>query len=232
MSKLTTYEGLGKRVGALVLAMFVHFNAGAALADTDAANAVLDQQEIIYSAEDSKATNLVVNSKDVLTEMATSGQLPVQYRNMVVTPELTLTSVNQMRENILNANFQNLFTDPENFEYLSMGCLYMDNADEKAIFEELKAMIQEFALSPTEAGLQNIMDYIRKYSPLLSVGGKQCVGTDLFFLTACAQVFGLTENELGMPLTQLNDMAASYGENADIIAYINAIRNGNSTGCR
>lgn len=224
MKSFKTYEGLGKRLGALILAAFMHFNTGAALADTDAANAVLDQQEIIYSQEDSKATNLVVNSKDVLTEMATNGQLPIQYRTMVITPELTLTSVNQMRENILNANFENLFTDPEHFEYLSMGVLYMDNADEKAIFEELKGMIQEFALSPTEAGLQNIMDYIRKYSPLLSVGGKQCVGTDLFFLQACAQVFGLTENELGMPLTQLNDMAASFGENADIIAYIKAMQ--------
>ena len=224
MKKFKSYEGLKKRLGALALTAFMAVAAAPeAKADTAAANAVLDAQELIYSEEDSKATNLVVNSKDVLTELAVNGKLPFEYRNMVITPELTLYSENKMREVILNANFYNLFNDRDNFEYLSMGVLYMDNEEEKALFTELAGMIQEFSLSPTMAGLQNIMDFIRMYTPLFSAGGKQAVGTDLFFLQAMAQVFGLTENELGDKYTQLDDMAASFGQNADIIAYLNAM---------
>jgi len=224
MKNFKFYEGLKRRLGALALAGFMAFAAAPeALADTATANEVLDQQELVYSVDDSKATNLVVNSKDVLTELAVDGKLPIEYRTMVITPELTLTAENNMREVILNANFENLFTDPEHFQYLSMGVLYMDNEEEKALFTELAGMIQEFALSPTAAGLQNILDFIRKYTPLFSVGGKQALGTDLFFLQAMAQVYGLNENELGMDMTQLDSMAASFGENADIIAYINAM---------
>lgn len=224
MKNFKFYEGLKRRLGALALAGFMAFAAAPeALADTATANEVLDQQELVYSVDDSRATNLVVNSKDVLTELAVDGKLPIEYRTMVITPELTLTAENNMREVILNANFENLFTDPEHFQYLSMGVLYMDNEEEKALFTELAGMIQEFALSPTAAGLQNILDFIRKYTPLFSVGGKQALGTDLFFLQAMAQVYGLNENELGMDMTQLDSMAASFGENADIIAYINAM---------
>jgi hypothetical protein len=113
MSKLQTYYGTKQRVGALVLTAFMAANVGPALADTATANAALDSVGLIYSAEASTATNLVVNSKDVLKEMAVNGQLPIEYRTLVVTPELTLTAENNMRGVILNRNFEKLFADPE-----------------------------------------------------------------------------------------------------------------------
>ena len=217
MSKLKAYDGLKKRIasGALAVLMMAG-GATAAKADTAKANEVLDSKELIYNPEDSNRAAFTSNIKDVYTEIATTGKMPAEYKTIIVDPVLTLTGENNMREVILNANFESLFTDPENFKYISMGLLYMDNEDEKALFADIASMIQTVAVSPTEAGIQEILDYIRKHTPLFSVGGKQAVGTDLFFLQALAQV-----NEFEMD--QLVDMASSFGENADIITYINAI---------
>jgi len=217
MSKLKLYDGLKKRIasGALAVLMMAG-GATAAKADTAAANQVLDSREIVYNMDNSTEANLIVNSKDVLTEVVTNGELPQEYRTIVISPELTISGANQMRENILNANFESLFTNPEEFQYLSMGSLYMDNEDEKAILDEIAAMVQTVAVSPTEDGIQGILDYIRINAPLLSIGGKQALATDLFFLQALAQVYSIESD-------QLTAMAASYGENGDIITYIDAI---------
>ena len=106
-----------------------------------------------------------------------------------------------------------------------MGSLYMDNAEEKEFFDNLAIMITEVSLNPTIDGIQNILDLIRKFTPVLSVGGKQAVATDLFYLQALATVFDLKiDTEINVEYTQLDEMAKSFGENGDIIAYINAIR--------
>ncbi len=218
MSKINLY-GAKKRFASGVLATLIMFGgATAAKADTTKANEKLDNHNVIYNADDSIAMNLIVNSKDVLTEKVTTGDIPAEYKTVVVSPELTISGANQMRENVLNANFESLFTEPESFEYLSIGEMYMDNEKERAILAEIASMIQTVATTPSEEGIQEILDYIRVNAPLLSIGGKQAIMSDLFFLSALAQVYDIE-------LEQLVAMAASYGENGDIITYINAITN-------
>lgn len=227
MTKLRIFEGLKdyfNSKSALALVMAVLAGAPAeAVADTANANRILDERGAIYSGDNSKEANLLINIKDVLQEKVTTGELPIEYRTLVISPELTISGVNQMREVILNANFESLFTDPEHFQYLSMGVMYADDEDEKLIFSEIANAIQTVSLSPSKAGIQTILDYIRMYSPLLSVGGKQAVETDLFYLQALSQVYG-------MEMDQLNAMAASYGENNDAITYIKALTG--SQNCR
>lgn len=214
---IKTYYGLKKRIASGAAAMLMLAGGtGIAKADTAKANEVLNNHEVIYNMDNSIETNLVVNSKDVLTEVVTTGDMPAEYKTIVISPELTISGVNQMRENILNANFETLFNDPENFEYLSMGALYMDNEQEKTILVELASLIENAAIAPSEENIQVVLDYIRVNAPLLSIGGKQAIMTDLFFLNALAQVYEIE-------LDQLVAMAESYGENGDIITYLNAI---------
>ena len=55
---------------------------------------------------------------------------------------------------------------------------------------------------------------------LLSVGGKQVLANDIYFIQALVEVYEMEDYK-----ESINAIANSYGENADIITYINAIAN-------
>ena len=214
-----------KKLGALLLAGFMLVGAPkVAKADTATANNVLDDNQIIYQQADSVATNLVVNAQDVLMTVSKDGVVPEEYKDTIMEPTLVLGDVNQMRENILNYNVVQLFENPESFNYLSMG-IYMDNEQEKQILDGVASLVDNFAKTKSEETLQKLLGVFvgrdqELSTNLLSVGGKQVLANDIYFIQALVEVYDLEDYK-----ESINAIANSYGENADIITYINAIAN-------
>ncbi len=214
-----------KKLGALLLAGFMLVGAPkVAKADTATANKVLDDNQIIYQQADSVATNLVVNAQDVLMTVSKDGVVPEEYKDTIMEPTLVLGDVNQMRENILNYNVIQLFENPENFNYLSMG-IYMDNEQEKQILDGVASLVDTFAKTKSEETLQKLLEVFvgrdqELSTNLLSVGGKQVLANDIYFIQALVEVYDMEDYK-----ESINAIASSYGENADIITYINAIAN-------
>ena len=214
-----------KKLGALLLAGFMLVGAPkVAKADTATANKVLDDNQIIYQQADSVATNLVVNAQDVLMTVSKDGVVPEEYKDTIMEPTLVLGDVNQMRENILNYNVIQLFENPENFNYLSMG-IYMDNEQEKQILDGVASLVDTFAKTKSEETLQKLLGVFVGHDQelstnLLSVGGKQVLANDIYFIQALVEVYDMEDYK-----ESINAIANSYGENADIITYINAIAN-------
>lgn len=230
MTNLNIKEGLKKRIGALALATFMMAAPKVASANTTDANNTLDECGIVYQLEDSIATNLVVNAEDVYVSKIKNGAIPTEYNEIAIDPVLTLDSVNQMRESLLNYNVNMLFTQPEQFKYVSMG-IYMDDEVEKKILTDVAVLVETFAKNPTDLEtldrLINIFRGLDKEisTAKLSVGGMQALANDVYFVSALVQVYGL--NDYAQLLT---DLANAYGDNGTIITYINGI-NGN-VNCR
>lgn len=216
---LKVFEGTKTRLcafGAAVI-MYVTGCAATASADIGKANEELDRLGITYNPENSIETDLIVNAKDVLKQVVQTDELPTKYKEIVISPTLTIDGMNQMCGNVLNANAESLYGNgPATFNYLSLGGLYMDNQAELSIINELGGMIEALSKNPTDEGMNNVLTFIREKSPLLSVGGKKAVSCDLYWLQVIAQIHGLAQD-------QVNAMALSFGENADIITYIDAI---------
>lgn len=221
MKNLKIYQ----KLGALALTMTTLCAAPQiAHADVDVANEVLDGAAIIYEQNDSLATDLVVNAGEVYETLIRDGKIANAYDGMLIDPILTLDSLNQMRENLLNHNISSLFTNPEEFQYISMG-IYMNDENEKAFLTQVASLVEQYALNPTDvATLDRLITIFRGQdkelsTAMLSVGGNQALANDVYFVSALVQVYGLDESYV----QAMNDLALSYGNNGNIITYINAI---------
>lgn len=223
MKNLELKEGLKKRIGALTLAVLMMGTPKIAQANTETANAVLDEQEVVYQLEDSRVANLVVNAETIYRNKCINGSIDSEYESMLIDPLFTLDGLNQMRENLINHNINSLFTNPEEFKYISMG-IYSDSETDKKILDGVAVLVEQFAKNPTDTATLDRLILIftgrdREYSTaLLSVGGKQALANDVYFVNALVQVYGLDEYT-----EQFASLATAYGNNGDIITYINAL---------
>lgn len=211
-----------KKLLSLLVTGFVLLQGNVAKANTEVANKELNDRSIVYEMKDSISTNLVMNAEDVLMNTKTNG-LDNEYKDLILDETLILNSVNQMRENILNYNISNLFNNKENYSYLSMG-IYLDREEEKEIILNISKIVEEFSINPTNTNLLdrliNIFAGNDKDLPtaLLSVGGKQALANDIYYLNALVQVYEIEDYKEVM-----NNIAYSFGDNGDIIAFIEAI---------
>ena len=101
----------------------------------------------------------------------------------------------------------------------------MDNEQEKQILDGVASLVDTFAKTKSEETLQKLLGVFvgrdqELSTNLLSVGGKQVLANDIYFIQALVEVYDMEDYK-----ESINAIASSYGENADIITYINAIAN-------
>ena len=223
MKNLSIKEGLIRLFEAGSLIIFLAGTPQMAEADTATANAQLEKAGIKYTLEDSVATDLIVNIEDVYAEKVKTGTIPSEYDTITIDSLITLNDLNGMYETLLNSNISSLFTNPEEFKYISMG-IYVDNENDKQILDGVSVLVEAFAKNPTDtATLDRLITIFTgrdsEYpTAKLSVGGKKALAHDVFFVNTLVQVYGLEEY-----VQQTTELSAAYGNNGDTIVYINAL---------
>ncbi len=211
---------INKRLASMLLAGFVLIGgAKAAKADTEKANEKLNSTDIVYELKDSNCADYVINIEDVIESDNPTNDC------IGVNPEHVLTSFNQMSENVINQNINNLFSDPENFKYLSMGTLYMDDPTELALLENVAKLVEQFSKEPTNLDVLGRLIYIFRgedkeiSTALLSVGGKRALFSDVCYVNALAHAYSLDENYV----QALDDLYMVYRKNGDVTLYMDSI---------